>query len=146
MIEFFNRKSIKDIKEEKDNRKLAPDEVVKMIKDVDTNLDQVTESMEATNMETVGAMAELFETSQEDKIEIMGAIAGLFEASQNDKIELMGAIAELFETATGKEEVIESDDESGTNSGDKDDVEYLEAADNLDDEEKTEIEEEGEVQ
>jgi len=86
MIEFFNRKSIKDIKEEKDNRKLAPDEVVKMIKDVDTNLDQVTESMETTNMETVGAIAELF------------------EASQNDKIELMGAIAELFETATGKEE------------------------------------------
>lgn len=61
MIEFFNKKSIKDIKEEKDNRKLAPDEVLDMIKDLDTNLDQVTESMEATNMEIMGAIAEIFE-------------------------------------------------------------------------------------
>ena len=79
MIEFFNKKSIKDIKEEKDNRKLSPDEVVDMIKDLDTNLDQVTESMEVTNMETMGAIAELFETSQNDKTELMGAIAEIFE-------------------------------------------------------------------
>lgn len=80
MIKIYNPRTINEIKEIKDNAKLAPEELVEKMKEVNSNLNEVTGTVESSKFETMGAIAELFETNQKDKIEIMGAIAELFEA------------------------------------------------------------------